>query len=440
MANPFSSALEAVGRWLMESPDVAPDPMDARWWNGGYAGGANSGQRVDDQTILQLDVVQAVLNRLGGTISSLPMMVFERMDDGTRRPAREHPLFRILHRSPNRRQTTQEFRDEQERHLALFRNFYCRILPDPITGYPIGELIIIHPSRVLGVAMGADGFVYYTVRRLDSGSPDVFREDDIWHVRRAPLTVDGLCGQPVWQTSRETLGYALAVRAFGALYFKNGGSGGGIIEHPGNFVSPAARKEFLETWREGGTGGNRHKDRLLLFGAKYAQNGVKNDEAQFIESKREANADVARLWGMPPHMVGILDKATFSNIEQQSLEYVVHTIAADVCAWEQGASRDLLIGDDQDRYFVELNVAGLLRGDLMNRMKAFATGRQWGWYSANDVRRFENMDPIGEAGDRYLEPMNMNPAGAPADDGEAQGAPGNPVDPTDNPNDPGSNK
>ena len=440
MPNAITRALAWAGLWATEAPNEAPDPFSGSWDRGGHYGINLSGQAVTGDSVQQLDVVGAVLERLGGTISALPMMVFERTGPTTRRVASEHPLYKILHRSPNWRVTAQEFRDEQARHLALWRNCYARILPDPETGAPVGSLEIIHPNRVQRVAMGSDGRVYYTVRRLESGGAqsDTFRDDEIWHIRKAPLTEDGLKGKPVWETSRETLAYAQAVHQFGALYFKNGGSGGGVIKHPGSFKSSADRDAFMEGWRSGGVGLNRHKDRLLQFGLDYQPFSVKNDEAQFIESKKNAGQAVCRIFNMPPHMAGILDNATFSNIEQQSIEFVVYTLAPHVCAWEQAAGRDLLIGADQDRYFVELNVAGLLRGDIKTRYAAFAQGRQWGWFSANDIRRFENLDPIGPGGDAYLVPLNMSPTGQPTGDGSTQG-PGNPTDgddPADNPDDP----
>jgi HK97 family phage portal protein len=437
--NPIIRALSAVGLWASDSaPGNAPDPTDWRMW-GGVEFGSRAGQLVTRESGLQHDVVQAVLERMGGAIGQLPMMVMERVGDNGKRPATDHPLYKILHRTPNARQPHFEFFSEQERHVAWERNAYSRIVPDPVTGAPIGSLEILHPKRLQTIAMGPDGKVYYTFRRLDrTGQTDTWSEDEIWHVRKPPLTDNGLMGKAVYHTARETIGYAMAVREFGALYFKNGGGGGGIITHPSNFKTAEDRDAFLESFRSGSTGLNRHKDRLLLFGINYTPGNVKNDEAQFIESKREANVDVCRVWSMPPHMAGIMDKATFSNIEQQSIEFVIYTLGPDVAAWEQSASQTLLIGEDQDRYFIEINVNALLRGDFKTRYAGYALGRQWGFLSANDVRRFENLEPIGPDGDRYLVPMNMSPTGAPGADDETTDKPlDNPGgDPADNPADP----
>lgn len=439
--NPLTRALASVGLWANEvGPVTPPDPFDPRYW-GGISSAALSGQVVTSETGLQLDVVQAVLERLAGTISALPMMVFERTGDSSREVARDHPLFALLHRRPNPRQTAQEFRDQQQRQLAWHRNALAIIRPDPVTGHPVGALEPVDWTRVRRIYQSRGGQVFYEIQPLGmaAAQSETYSEDEVWHIRKAPLTVDGLAGQPVFQTARETLGYALAVRQFGALYFANGGSGGGVLKHPGNFRTPADMEAFLSAWRSGGAGLNRHKDRLLLFGLDYTPFAVRNDEAQFIETQKQAEIQVSRLWNMPPHMVGILDRATFSNIEQQSIEYVVHTLAPWICAWEQAAARDLLIGEDQDRYFVELNVAGLLRGDVAARYRSYGLGRQWGWLSVNDIRRLENLDPIGPDGDRYLEPVNMSAVGEPGDDDTSQQPPDDDegAEPSDGSGDPG---
>jgi HK97 family phage portal protein len=409
------NALQRVVSGLASSVGLQANTRDAgsqRWWGPAVTASA-AGQVVTQENATQHWAVRACIEALAGPISTLPMMVFRRLDGDKREVARDNPLFSILHRRPNRRQTAHEFRDEQQRHLGLWRNCYSRILPAE-DGGPIGELDPIHPARVHQVERRSDGWVYYKVARLspDTGH-DWLREDEVWHIRKAPLTDDGLRGRPVWETDRETIGKALAVEQFGALYFANGGSGGGVLKHPGSFKSKEDKDQFLEAWRDGGTGLNRHRDRLLLFGVDYLPFSVKNDEAQFLETKKQAGYEVASIWNMPPHRVGMLERATNNNIEQQSIEFVMYTLAPYVAAWEQAAARDLLIGKDADEYFIEINVAGLLRGDIKTRWAAYALGRQWGWLSIDDVRRLENMDPLGpdKGGDDHLTPLNMVPAG-----------------------------
>ncbi|HEV7458224.1 MAG TPA: phage portal protein [Roseococcus sp.] len=385
---------------------------------------SQSGVSVTASAALQYGVVQAVLEVLGATVSTLPFMVYRRTPDA-REPVRDHPVSVILNDRPGPRVTAQEFWDEQTRHLAFERNCYARILSEG--GAPISGLDIIHPTRVTKIERGPDGRVYYTINPLSTGTVETLRDDEIWHVRKAPLTADGLRGIPVWQTGREEIGRALAVEHYGARYFRNSGKGGGTIKHPGNFRSREDREEFLENWRRSTTGDNQHRDRLLTHGADYVPNNVANDEAQFIDTLKQLEVKVARLWQMPPHRVGILDRATHSNIEHQGIDYVVHTLAPWIAAFEQAAGRDLLVGEERASLFCEFNVAGLLRGDLLARYRAYSMGRQWGWLSVNDIRRLENRPGIGLQGDRYLEPENMRRAGnrdEPGNDDEPARRPG----------------
>ena len=385
--------------------DPKRDPMDGKWW-GDQSIVAMTGVSVTSESVLQLDVVQACLEALAGPISTLPMVVFERLPDGERKQLRDHPLHALLNERPNRRQTAQEFWDDMARHLASWRNCYALI--EPGRDGPIGSLRTIHPSLVTKIERRAD-VVFYTIS--DGGRSIEYREDLVFHIRKAPLLVNGLAGQPYWETAKETFGRAIAVEQYGALYFANGGSGGGLLKHPGSFKTKEEQREFLDAWRSAGAGNNRHKDRLLLYGVDYKREGDNNDEAQFLETLKACETKILGLWNMPPHRAQRLDKSTNNNIEHQSLEFVMHTLAPWLNGIEQACKRDLLPSEGDKDVQVEFNLLGLLRGAIEARFKAYAQARQWGWLSVNDIRRLENMNAIPE-GDEYLRPMNMTPAGA----------------------------
>lgn len=393
-------------------PSESRDPFDPRFW-GGSSAQSLTGIAVNAQSTEQLDVVQAVLGALSDTVSTLPLVLFEEKEapEGTARrvPALGHPLYTILGRHPNQRQTRQEYLSEQVRHLALRRNCYAEIMMD---GGGISGLLSIHPDRVLRIEARNDGRIYYHIRGLGVAPSYWLRDDQISHIRLAPLTEDGLMGRPMWETAREPIAHALAVARYGALYFKQGGLAGGVLEHPGAFKSKEDEENFRENFKRETSGGNAHKWFLLKYGVKATRWPVQNDQAQFLETARHMDSKLARLWRMPPHRVGIMERATHSNIEQQSIEYVVHTVAPYLIAIEQAMARDLLVGAERGRYLAEFNVAGLLRGDIVNRFKAFALARQWGWLSVNDIRRMENQEPLDDGrGDIYLEPLNMKEAG-----------------------------
>lgn len=416
------SGLGSIVRMMADAvdPKGTRDMTDPRYWADYASSTSIAGVNVSEQRTSQLGAVQAVRFGLSGAISSLPVMVYQRGANGARTELPDHPLTKLLACRPNGQNTPSEFFGEISWHLSYWKNAYCRIWPG--NEYAVRELEILHPRRLARCERRADGRVYYlfnppaTTNADGTRMPEWFRDDEIWHLRGNPLTEDGLLGQPVWETAREVFGRAIAVHEYGDIWFQNSGQSGGTLEHPGNFKDKADRDSFLENWRLGGTGRNRHKDRLLTHAVKYNPIKVTNAEAQLLETENRSDVDIFGLWSFPPHRAGRLDKATFSNIEQQSLDFVVYCLAPLAIAIEQGAERDLLLGDGADDLFVEFNFNALLRGDLKSRYAAYLIGRQGEWLSANDVLRFENMTPRTDgAGDEYKNPVTKD-SNAPASD------------------------
>jgi HK97 family phage portal protein len=223
--------------------------------------------------------------------------------------------------------------------------------------------------------------------------------------------------------AREVFGRAIAVHEYGDIWFANSGQTGGIIKHPGNFRDKEEKRTFLDNWRSAATGTNRHRDRLLTHGADYSPLKVTNAEAQLLETEKQSDIEVFGLWSFPPHRAGRLDRATFSNIEQQSLDFVVYGLTPLAIAIEQAAERDLLLDNEDGSLFVEYNFAGLLRGDLKNRYAAYLIGRQGEWLSANDIRRFENLTPrTDEGGDDYKNPLTKDSGAGDSDGADPEDA------------------
>jgi HK97 family phage portal protein len=435
----IGSALRMVADQFPD-PNAKRDPSNPMYW-ADMGTWSVAGVRVTEQKVSQLGAVQAVRYGLSSAMSSLPVMVFRRGKNGARQPLPDHPLSILLGRRPNDRQTPAEFIGEISWHLSYWRNAYCRVVPgdDPTEpNYAAGELEIIHPRRLTRVERRADGYIYYTfnspqtIVQGQALQPTTYREDEVWHLSGNPLTEDGLLGQPIWESAREVFGRAIAVHEYGDIWFFNSGQTGGIIKHPGNFKDKEDKAQFLETWRSSGADRNRHRDKLLTHGADYTPLKVTNAEAQLLETEKQSDVDVFGLWSYPPHHAGRLDRATFSNIEQQSLDFVVYGLTPVAIAIEQAAERDLLLDNADNSLFVEFNFAALLRGDLRSRYQAYLIGRQGEWLSANDIRRAENMSPrTDEGGDDYKNPLTKDSsggAGGSADDGdgsdqEQQGTP-----------------
>ncbi|TIN82638.1 phage portal protein [Mesorhizobium sp.] len=414
--------LSSVGRALRVVADTfdqnAPrDTSDPQYWADFGGVMTLAGVPVNDRNVSQLGAVQSVRYGLSSAASSLPVSVFRRGADGAREALTDHPLTRLLGARPNDQNSPAELIGELAWHLSYRRNTFCRILPgDPGSdNYAIGGLDLIHPRRLAKVERGYDGRLYYTfnppatIVQGEQLKAETYREDEIWHIRGNPLREDGLLGEPIWDSARNVFARAIAVHEYGDIWFANNGQSGGTLEHPGTFKDKADRDEFLDNWRKAGTGRNRHKDRLLTHGVKYNPVKVTNAEAQLLETEKAADIAIFGLWSFPPHRAGRLDRATFSNIEQQSLDFVVYCLAPLAIAIEQAAERDLLLDNEDGKLFVEFNFAGLLRGDLLNRYRAYLIGRQGEWLSANDIRRFENMSPRTDAGgDEYKNPQTKN--------------------------------
>ena len=221
------------------------------------------------------------------------------------------------------------------------------------------------------------------------------------------LGFDGLVGYSPIAMAKNAVGMAIACEEYGAKFFANGATPGGILEHPGIVKDPARVRESWNAVYQGS--GNAHRIAVLEEGMKYTPIGISPEQAQFLETRKFQINEIARIFRVPPHMVGDLEKSSFSNIEQQSLEFVKYTLEPWLVRWEQAMVRSLLSKSEKEQYFIKFNVDGLLRGDYESRMNGYATARQNGWMSANDIRQLENLDRISEkeGGDLYLINGNM---------------------------------
>jgi len=221
------------------------------------------------------------------------------------------------------------------------------------------------------------------------------------------LGFDGLVGYSPIAMARNAIGMAIACEEYGAKFFANGASPGGVLEHPGTIRDPAKVRESWNSVYQGSS--NSHRICVLEEGMKFQPIAISNEQAQFLETRKFQINEIARIFRVPPHMVGDLEKSSFSNIEEQSLEFVKYTLGPWVIRWEQALARALFSEAEKPRMFFKFNVDGLLRGDYVSRMNGYAVGRQNGWMSANDIRSLEDLDPIpeDEGGNLFLVNGNM---------------------------------
>ena len=266
------------------------------------------------------------------------------------------------------------------------------------------------PNRMI-VDRDEKGQLYYQYNTSKDDAPTMkgsmvnLKPSDVFHI--PGLGFDGLVGYSPIAMAKNAIGMAIACEEYGAKFFANGATPGGILEHPGTVKNP---QRVRDSWTSAfGGSSNANKVAVLEEGMKYTPISISPEQAQFLETRKFQINEIARIFRVPPHMVGDLEKSSFSNIEQQSLEFVKYTLDPWVARWEQAIVRSLLSADEKTRYFVKFNVDGLLRGDYQSRMNGYAIGRQNGWMSANDIRELENLDriPEEEGGNLYLINGNM---------------------------------
>lgn len=364
------------------------------------------GRTVSPETALETTAVYACVRILAETIASLPLPVYRRRSDGGKERAPEHYLYPILHDMPNPEMTSFELRETLMGHVATWGNAYAEIELNRA-----GQVMALWPLRPdrMTVKREKGKLVYvYRLNKADAkGRLEVpLPAYRVLHVRG--LGYNGLTGYSPISMARQAVALALATEEFGARFFGNGARPGMVLKHPGK-LSETAYDKLKKSWEERHQGLEKaHRVAILEEGLDVKEIGLPPEDAQFLETRKFQTTEIARLYRIPPHMLADLERATFSNIEHQSLEFVIHTVRPWLVRWEQAIHRALMTPAERRAYFAEFLVDGLLRGDIQSRYAAYATGRQNGWLSANDVRRLENMNPI-PGGDMYLIPLNMIP-------------------------------
>ena len=389
-----------------------------------YMGGTTAGKNVTERSAMQMTAVYACVRILSEAIAGLPLHLYRYKPDGGKEKAIEHPLYLLLHDEPNPEMSSFVFRETLMTHLLLFGNAYAQIIRNGK-----GEVIALYPLMPNRMTVNRDdnGALYYVYSRSwdEAGahreSQVTLRPSDVLHI--PGLGFDGLVGYSPIAMAKNAIGLSMATEEYGAKFFANGAAPSGVLEHPSTIKDP---QRVREAWQsQFGGSSNSGKIAVLEEGMKYTPISISPEQAQFLETRKFQINEIARIFRVPPHMLADLEKSSFSNIEQQSLEFVKYTLDPWVIRWEQSIHRSLLIGGEKKEYFVKFNVEGLLRGDYASRMSGYATARQNGWMSANDIRELENMDriPPEEGGDLYLINGNMLPmakAGAFANNNEKE--------------------
>lgn len=350
---------------------------------------------VTEDTVLGFSAVFAGIRIISEAIASLPLQVYERTKEG-KVLASEHPVYNLLHNSPNLNMTSFIFRETMMANTIRGGNSYARIIRKG--SQDVMELEFLDPSTVEPKMNGKK--LVYKVDGQDLAA------DKILHI--SGLGFDGIKGKSLLDVARENIELALSAQKFGVNYFKNGANLAGVIEYPTQLKDGAA-KRLRESWNAKFSGlNNSHSTAVLEEGAKFVKIGSTPNESQFTETRKFMVTEMARLLLIPPHKLADLEKASFSNIEQQSIDFVVYCIRPWLVRWEQEMNRKLFKLSDNNRFFCEFNLSGLLRGDSTARGEFYLKMLQNGVFSINDVRSLENMNAVA-GGDEHFVQLNMIP-------------------------------
>lgn len=369
-----------------------------------FFGSTSAGKPVNEQTAMQMTAVYSCVRILSETLAGLPLHVFRYNASGGKEKDLKHPLYKLLHDEPNPEMTSFAFRETLMSHLLLWGNAYAQIIRNAR-----GEVVALYPLMPNKMMVDRDksGRLFYMYQRSREDAPSLGTESQVYlspsEVLHIPgLGFDGLVGYSPIAMAKNAVGLAIATEEYGAKFFANGAAPGGVLEHPGTIKDPLKIKESWNAAYQGST--NAHRVAVLEEGMKYQSIGISPEQAQFLETRKFQINEIARIFRVPPHMLADLEKSSFSNIEQQSLEFVKYTLDPWVVRWEQSMSRALLMESEKPKLFIRFNVDGLLRGDYVSRMSGYATARQNGWMSTNDIRELENLDRIPSelGGDLYL--------------------------------------
>lgn len=384
----------------------------------------SAGIAVGPVTAMTLPIYYACLRNISEDVGKLPLHTYRRMARGKRR-ALDHPAYALLHDAPNPDMSAMTFRETLTHHALAWGNGYAEIVWTPAN--EVAALWPIHPSRVQ-VRRDDEGLLVYDVYGSELTLPGSLgrsvqrlRQENVLHIKG--LGAEGYEGYSVLRLAAESLGMTLAAQTFGSAFFGNGTTIGAILTHP-NTLSEKAVQRLRESWQTiyGGPS-NAMKMAILEEGMKYERLGIPPEEAQFLETRQFQVEEICRWFRMPKSKIHDLTDSTYSNMEQQNLEYVPDTLMPWLVRWEQELKRKLFA--EEPEVFAEHAVQGLLRGDQAARASFYKDLFGVGAISPNDIREFENMNSIGPQGDTYFvaannfQPLEMVVSSATTEEPEA---------------------
>lgn len=376
------------------------------WWHGGYRRKTVAGPVIDEEKALTYAAVMCATRIIAEGSAALPLPLYRRIEDGGREQAYDHPSYQLLKLSPNPRMGATAFREGRTAHQVNWGNGFAEI-DRRRDGRP-AALWPIHACRVQPNIYSDSSDDYPYLVRNNDGSRVPMKADEILHLPGV-ISEDGIWGKGIITYARESIGFGLSVDRHGGAYFGSGAQPKGVLTVPG-MKDREARSGFREEWKEVHGSPDSGEIAILPPEAKFQPITLSNEDSQFLETRKLNVTEIARWYRVPPHMLADLERATFANIEHLSLEFVIYCLMPWLRRWEDECNRKLLLPEEQGEYFFEHQLAGLLRGDVKSRMEAYQTALLNGVMTINEVRRLENLNSIGPAGDQNFVQLNMTTA------------------------------
>jgi|TARA_R100000084_G_scaffold74788_1_gene33650 HK97 family phage portal protein len=386
-----------------EDKEERSNMRDPAWWKTVFTGSESySGENVTQDSALRQAVVWACVQAISQDVASLPIKIYSKIDEMVREPLDDHPVGRLFHTAPNKEMSPFTFKETMTSHVLLYGNAFAEIERNQ-QGQPIGLWILLPENMSVRVI---DGEVVYN---YSSGAGSfTLPSDKVFHLKG--FGHDGILGYSPINYARQVIGDMQAMQKSGGSFFANSSRPSGILSHPAKLSEDASRR-LRKSW-DGlySSSNNSGRTAILEEGLSFSALSIPHSESQWLEARQFAVIDICRMYRMPPHIVQDLTHATYSNIESQQIQYLSQTLMTWLRRWEQEINRKLIGVDDRSVY-AEFLAEEALRGNTLDRYTAYRTARESGWLSINEIRKRENLNNIGELGDRYIQPLNFSDVG-----------------------------
>jgi HK97 family phage portal protein len=387
-------------RWFWQRKATAPIPVDG---GGLFSGASFAGTHVTEKNAIGLSAHFACVRLIATTLASLPVHIYERTADGKRR-RNDHPAARLLRDRPNPDMTAFSFIEAMQAQISNRGVALAELVFDRKGS--VAEIWPIPPGVCTPAREKKDGPVVYKFMNSGAVLP-------AWKILHVPgLGFDGVNSFSPVQLFRQSFGLGMAVEEFGARFFGQGTHIGGVLEHSSKLSDEARErlKVSIKNYYEGVH--KSHGIMLLEEGVKYNKLGMPLEDIQFIETRKFTATEMARIHGVPPHLIGDLEKATFSNIEEQGIEAIIYLFRPWAVRWEQALNAKLFTEEERERFYIKFEIDGLMRGNIKGRYEAYSIGLMNGFLNADEVREKEDMNPLPDGlGKTYRFPLNQSEAG-----------------------------